>query len=185
MSLSIGIKVSEEENSFIVRECTGQFSYSNKGGYGVSNPAIKDVSKAWLEVTKRATGEKYTIDTYPYLPNIDNTGFEVLPVKVGSMNGGLDSGVYDIVYYVSGTHKGKEFKAFTVATKVFTKQVECCVDKHAKTINKDAFKDPKQKEAILMNNLLESLCYQIDCELFDAANDTIEDLKLRCQCCGC
>lgn len=185
MSLSINISASEEKNSLNVFDCTGLYSPNNKGGYGVYNPQIKDVETAVLEITKASTGEKFTVDVFPYLPTTTDVGFEVLPHQLGSSNGEIESDVYSIKMTVTGTYKGKSFSYFGIIKKVLTKSVECCVDKWTKLIDKNVFKDDKQKKAIELNNLLESLCYQIDCELYDEASKTIEYLKVQCQCCGC
>lgn len=185
MSLSVKTSSTEETTSLNVFDCTGLFGPNNNGGYGVHNPGVKDVTAAVLEVKRDYTGEVYTIDVYPHLPNTNKVGFEVPAIKLGSKDGKIESGVYTIKLIVSGVHKGKNFSAFSIEKKVLTKAVECCVDDWTKIIDKNVFKDDKQKKALELNNLLESLCYQIDCELYDEASKTIEYLKLQCQCCGC
>jgi hypothetical protein len=186
MSLSPKISVSEEKNSFNVFDCTGLFSSNNKGGYGVYNPQVKDTTEAFIEVSTPDSGEtKYKVDVYPYLPNTDKTGFEVVPLKVGYSDGVLQSGKYTIKFTVIGTYKGKAFTYSVTHVVVFTRAVECCVDARMKELDKNVFKDDKQKKIIELSNLLENVCYQIDCGLYDLANETIEYLKLQCQCCGC
>jgi len=190
MGLILKISTSEQKNSFAVYECTGNYSSSNTGGYGAYNPKIKDVEDAFLEIytpknpfTPDAT--PYKIKVYPDMPNDKGFGYEITPSMINQQNE-IESGKYTIRYTVVGKDKdGVSYTRTTMHTAVFINSISCCVDKKMKNVDKNAFKDEKQKKILELNNLLQSVQYQIDCELFDSAAEVIEYLKGQCKCCGC
>jgi hypothetical protein len=189
MSLSLKISTSEHKNSFVVFDCTGNFSSSNTGGYGVKNPKITNVEEAFLDIyTPKQpfpSGIPFRINVFPDMPNDTEFGYEINPSDIGQENE-IESGKYTIVFTVKGVYKnGVSFSRSTTYTTVFVNSITCCVDKEMKHVNKDAHKDEKQKKIIELNNLLQSVQNQIDCELFDTAAETIEYLKEQCKCCGC
>lgn len=189
MGLSLKIDVIEEKGSCTVLDCTGLFSYDNKGGYGVQNPRVEDVSSSFLEVFPPSLpkgSEPYKIDVLAYLPTISDVGFEVIPLKVGQVNGEMESGKWKFNLVIAGRDKkGKAFNYTASVVKIFTKSVECCVDKLSPHINSNILKDEKQKQATILNNLLEGVFRQIGCGLYDKADETIKYIKSQCQCCGC
>jgi hypothetical protein len=193
MSLILKISTSELKNSFVVYDCTGNYSSDNQGGYGVYNPKIKDVEDAFLEIYTpaipySATAAPYKIKVYSDMPNDKEFGFEIFPEMIGqhAANSGIESGKYTIRYTVSGKDKnGVSYTKSVMMSFVFIKNVSCCIDKLGKKVGKDAFKDDKQKKIIELENLLQSAQYHIDCDLLDSANDIIEYLKGQCKCCCC
>lgn len=182
MSLQLKISVEECVNSFIVNDCTGAYSYDNKGGYGPLNKEISAITEAYLEFWGPSDTEySNKLNVLGELPNKDGFGVEILPYMVGNQDG-IESGKWKIKYtevYASGTYA-------TTETVVFTKNIECCIDKlTANGLNGDVFKDEKQKLIIELSNLLESVIKQKECGLYDTANKNIDYLKSHCKCCGC
>jgi hypothetical protein len=189
MSLNLKIDASEETNSFIVYDCTGNNKYDNPGGWGPPNPEIKNITSSVLYITPpdHAAGvAPYSIDVTGNFPNTENNGIEVLPYQIGQVNNQLVSGKYIIRLEVKGTGKnGVEYTSTAIASKIFIKNVACCIDKLKKTINRDAFKDKKQQVAIDLNLLLMSAQWSIDCDLQEQAAEIIDLLKSQCTCIDC
>lgn len=190
MSLRPKISTSELKNSFVVYDCTGKFSSSNQGGYDSQNPKIKDVEDACLNIFTPSNpysqdATPFKIVVYPDLPNDKGFGFEVMPEMIGQKDS-VESGKYTIEYVVSGKDKnGISYTRKSTHVCVFVNSVICCIDKRGKHVDKNAFKDEKQKKTLELDNILQSVLYQIECELFDAASENIEYLKAQCECCGC
>lgn len=188
MALNLKITATEQKNSFIVYDCTGNYNGENKGGWGIPNQRIEDVEDAYLEIyppNHPEGAEPIKIVTYPDFPNTEVLGFEILPYMVG-MTSEIKSGEYKIRLVVSGTDKkGVAFKKSTILSVVFTRSVECCVDHLLKRVGPDAFKSEAQKKIIELSNLLESVKYNVDCGLNTKANDIIQYLAAQCECCGC
>ena len=189
MSLRLKIDASEESNSFIVYDCTGNQKYDNPGGWNAPNPEIKKITSSTLFITPPNIGPgvpPYSIDVTGSLPNTGDYGLEVLPYQIGQVNNQLLSGKYTIKLEVKGIGRnGVEYTTSTVIYKIFTKNVSCCIDKLQKTVNRDAYKDKKQEAAIDLNLMLMSVCWDVECGLLDQASEKIEFLKSQCLCIDC
>lgn len=188
MSLSLNISASEEKNSLIIYDCTGNYSVDNKTGYGVPNLKIEDVMDAFFEIKGpnwQPGQDPIKITVYPDLPNKEGLGYEVLPSALGNPTE-IESGKYEIKYTVIfKDKKGTQITKTAFYTIVCIKSVTCCIDKRMKEVNRFGANDPKQQKIIELSNLLESVCYQIECGNFGTANQDIEYLKSQCKCCGC
>lgn len=187
MSLQLKISATEQKNSIILYECTGNYSINNKGGYGLPNPKIEDVSEAYFEVKTPSFidgGDPIVINAYPSFPTNEERGYEVLPQAFGMKE--IESGEYKIKYIV--VYKDKNGSSFT-KTAFYTlfclNSVTCCVDKMVKGIRAGGFNDPKQQLTIELSNLLTSIKYQVDCGNTGIANSDLEYLKEQCKCCNC
>lgn len=190
MGLELSISATEEINSFIIHDCTGKYTPDNEGGYGLPNVRIEDATDAFFEIrtpSLKESDEAIKIVVYPDLPSLDVSAYEILPSMLNFTNDEIESGEYKIKYTVLTTDKlGVNRTNVAYLTKVFTKTIECCIDKMtANKLTKGVFKDEKQKLVIELSNLLEDVKKQIDCELTKKANETIEYLKSQCKCCDC
>lgn len=185
--LQLKISAIEQKDSFVVYDCTGNYKYDNLGGWGNPNARIKLITKAILYVTTPKTpigSEPAEIDVTDDFPNENFLGLEILPYQVGLQK--IVSGKYKIKLEVTGVDsKGVTYVKHSTAIVVFSKDVKCCVDKLERIVNENAFKDEKQKKVIELNNLIESLDYNIDKELFDQAVSIIDYVSEQCICPGC
>lgn len=184
MGLRLSISALEQKNSFIVTDCTGEYSHDNPGGFGQPNNIdVDSIETSTLEI-KTPKGELVTLELNPGdFPNEEGIGYEILP-KMLSMQE-IESGEYNIKLLITGTDKkGVGFTKTAVHKSFFTKSVTCCVDKlispHIGTENKE-----KQKEMQELNNLINSMNASIECENFNDAVKIIDSLKEKCSCCNC
>lgn len=181
------ISATEEKNSIIVYDCTGAFSYANKGGYGLPNAKLEDFFEAYFEVKPPSWKEgqdPIKVDVYPSFPSTDEFGFEVLPHMLNMKE--IESGEYKIKYITKyKDKKGATFTQSAMLTLFCMNSITCCIDKKQKQVRAGGFGDPRQKLIIELSNLLQSVNYQIDCGNYGIANEDLEYLKAQCNCCGC
>jgi len=188
MSLKLAISIEELQNSFVIKDCTGKFSFENKTGYGVPNYKYEDINDAFIEIySPSCNGVAIKINTLPDFPNKDEFDYEILPYMVGSKHNEIESGLWKVRQTVIFNKKdGSLDKQTTLGIIVMKNSIECCIDKlTANKLTHDVFKDDKQKLIIELSNLLEDVKLQIERGLNDLANTTIEYLKSHCKCCGC
>lgn len=179
----------EEKNSFIVYDCTGNYRYDNLDGWNAPNAEIKKITSSVLYVTPpnlSAGGAPYSIDVIGDFPNTIDHGLEILPYQIGQANNQLLSGKYFIKLEVKGLDaKGVGYTTSAILSKIFIKNVSCYIDKMQKTVNRDAWKDNKQKAKIDLNLMLLSAQWAIDCGLQEQATEIIEFLNSQCTCVDC
>lgn len=183
--LNTKITVDEQESSFLVFDCTGNFAGDNTGGYGGPNPRKDQVTKNILEVTKPGSKIPIELDVTDYLPNKDNIAMEVFPAMIGQTGSAMDSGKYNFKYITTTTtSKGsKTVESYEVA--VFVNSVKCCVDKLSPLIDGNASKDLRQQKILELSNLLEGIEKNIENGNYDKADSTIEYVKSQCKCQDC
>lgn len=187
MSLIIKIDTCEESNSFLVFDKTGNYNGDNKGGYGSPNYSADKIIESYIEVQGPSDTEifPYKIAVTGSLPNKECLGYEILPIQIGQTNAELESGKYKVKLTHVFQLKSGGTKTLTGSTvNVFINNISCCINKLPK-LNKDMWKDPKQKAIAELNLLFEGVVYDKDCGLYDQANTTIEYLKGQCKCTGC
>lgn len=189
MGLKLSISASEEKNSFIIYDCTGNYKFDNQWGWGPPNPEIRKIisSKIFVTPPNLSPGVlPYEIDVTGGFPNTTDNGMEILPYQVGQANNQLQSGKYIIQLEVKGLNaKGVEYTATAILSKIFIRNVACCIDSLQKTVNRDAWKDMKQKGAIDLNLMLISAQWAIDCNLQGQAVEIIDFLNSQCTCIDC
>lgn len=189
MGLILNIRAEECKNSFIVFDCTGFYKFDNLGGFGAPNPLISKVTSAIIYVTPPniASGiNPYAIDVTGMIPNLTGKGVEIQPFQVGQANNQLISGQYLIQLEIMGTDfKGLNYTSVADLIVIFVKNVEDCIDKLQKTVNRDAFKDKKQQAAIVLNELMESAIWAIKCGQNEQAVEIIDLLNSQCTCIDC
>lgn len=171
------IAVTEEKTSFTVKDCSS---------YPIQGYKIDDIIIAFLEVQPPSSTEKYPfkITTYPDFPNKDEIDFEVLPFDVGMKE--LESGEWKFkLSIVFRTKTGGSVTKTALLSKIFIKNVECCIDKRSPELNAGALKDEKQKAILELSNMLENVHRQIEKGLTGEAIKNIDYLKAHCKCCGC
>lgn len=186
MGLNVKISAQEQENSFYVYDCTGNYSSENKGGYGVQNPKMQDVIESFLYIQGPSDKEEYPwkIDVTGSLPNDDGIAYEVVPVEIGQTE--LESGKYKmkLVHFIKdrfGVIKDRT----GYGVEVFINNIACCVDSKMPGVDQNAATDPNQKLVIELNAMLVGVKAQISEGLYDKANQTIDYMKQQCKCSGC
>lgn len=186
MSLTTKIEASEQRNSFIVYDCTGIYKYDNLGGWGAPNEKIADVISSVLEITSPSNPNPYTIDVFPYFPNLQNGGIEILPSQVGQANNEIESGEWIIKWTIQVKNRLGETNTYTsYYSAVFTHVVTCCIDKRVREVKVNGYKDVKQQIILELSNLLESVKNDIEHGFNKSANNIIKYLKEQCNCCDC
>lgn len=186
MSLVLKLKVDEQKDSFIVSNCTGEYTSSNTTGFGGLNPRIDDITESYLEViTPYSTkGEQpIKVDLYPDFPNHKDIGYIIMPYQVNNNDGFMPSGLWKVKWVVKGIVKGNEFEATTTVVAVFRNNIYCCVDKHTVKLDKNIATDDAQKKIVEMKNIMQATDYCIENGLFETANKNIDYLKLNCEDC--
>jgi hypothetical protein len=101
----------------------------------------------------------------------------------------IASGLWSVKFVITGTNgSGSNFSYEATAEAVFTKEVECCLDKmSAKTNNvklDDVFRDETSRQLAEMQVLLTRAKKAIDCCNLVGANELITQISLNCRC-GC
>ena len=182
MGLVTSISTSEQKQSFIIDDCTGEYKSTNPTGWGGLNPRIEDVTESYFEIID-PNGKKYTVNVFPDFPNKDGFGMEIMPYMLDSAKGVIESGLYRIKWIVKGISKGLEFNVTANHVAVFKNDVFCCVDKHTVKLDKNIATSPEQKQIVEMKNIMKATEYAIEEGMFETANKNIEYLKLNCDNC--
>lgn len=183
MSLRLSISATEQKTSLIINDCTGKYSSSNQGGFGVPNPKVSDIETSKLEITIPSGDVKTITINVGDFPNEKGIGYEILPYMVGMQE--LESGEYKIKLEIAGTEKsGRPFIKSALTRVILTNSVSCCVDKLiSKNIGTENAE--KKKEMIELNNLINSMNESIRCGRYSTSKKIIDYLKEKCECCNC
>lgn len=184
------ISVTETLEAIIFEDCTGTYSGDNKGGYGIPNLDLANMTDSYIEVQSPSSTEKYPfkIQTFPNYPAKDAFAYEILPYMIGQSNNEFESGEWKFRQTVVFTAKnGKVDTKTALVTQILTKAVECCIYKatQGKLTDGEIFTDPKKKLVIELSNLLQSALRNKNCGNTEEAKKTIDYLKAHCNCCGC
>lgn len=188
MGLQTKITIEELENSFFVHDCTGMYTGDNKGGYGGPNPKIDRVVANILQIEPPNSKTPYPIslDVSSYLPNKDGIPMEIFPSQVDQTGQMMESGKYKFKYITTTENSaGQQTTVESYSVNVFTKDIACCIDKHADCLTANAFKDDKQKKIIELSNLLDGINYLVNSGNYDKADETIDYVKSQCKCQNC
>ena len=188
MSLRLKISAKETKKAIVITECTGKYSGDNKGGWGLPNPDITQVTKAQFEIYRSEATTPQIISVFPDFPSNDtDVAYEVLISQLGLKS--VTSGTWKIGYRVSGIDQnGLPYEKYTETKEVFFKDAECCVDKLvASTANVPVnvfMKDEKKKSAVELAALLEDAKRAAKCGTFDVAQNILKFINLQCGCCS-
>lgn len=187
MALNLQISATEKNNSFLIQDCTGRFGPDNQGGYGGKNYNISEATKATLYIQTPQDTQPYPnqVDVTGFLPNIDETTFEIYASEINQTGAYLVGGKYkfkiEIVFTVNGIPK--TVTGYSVA--VFSRGVECCVDSLTNALDKNAFATPEGRKKIELSTLMDAALIQIKNGLYDEASTNIEYVQAQCNCPGC
>lgn len=134
MALNININVvrSLDQLSFIITDQTGVYNVNtNPGGYGAPNPVVGDFISANVTVTMcdtttlLPTGQTYTINVYPTIPNTTGAGYLIPNTSLGlAADQKIPDGVYK--FYIEMDTNDTTYD--TTEYEVFYEIVGCCID---------------------------------------------------------
>jgi hypothetical protein len=186
MAVQLKISTEERENSFVVYDCTGEWSGDNKGGYGGLNPKITDITKAISEIEPPKSSKPYpfSIDVTGDIPNKEGIGFEVFPSQVQLQK--ITSGKWKFKYTVTMTGKGgSNITKTAYLTDVFINDITCCIDALSPALTANPFKSPKEVKILELSNLLENANGLVEAGSYDKADDIIDYMNGQCKCQNC
>lgn len=188
MTLRPKITGKETKNAIVINECTGKYSASNKGGWGIPNAELSKVTKAQFEVYVPEAITPQIISVFPDFPTDDTElGYELTVSQLGLKK--VTSGTWKIGYRVFGVGaNGVPYEKYTETKCVFLKDAECCIDKlKAKTVNVPInvfMKDEKKKSVVELEALYNDAVFAAGCGSFDVAQTILKFINLQCGCCS-
>lgn len=187
MGLILKISLEERVGSFVVKNITGKWSGEYPYGLGLPTVIPLWVTSVRFYITPPGSPMSIVVDPGTEWAN-DESEFQVMPWDLGGREK-IESGKWKVEAIIEGTDdKGKNFMYKTTDQEVFTKEVECCVDKMtAKTLNtplNDVFRDEKSRCTAELSVLLLRAMKAKDCGNLDSSDRIITYIKLHCRC-GC
>lgn len=166
---------------FHVYDNTGSYGKKNKTGWGVPNDKISEVTAAKVRIylPKNKDTDTYSeVDVFPYIPNTDCVGFEIIPADI------------DLTEYPPGVYKFELiislYNGLTLAQSCyifFDQPLKCCIEKKkGATSLTDASSDESIKvlelEALLANANWCACSGNMDC-----AQNISDYIWTNCGCC--
>lgn len=184
--LQIKMSFEEEDASFIVYECTGQYSADNKTGYSGPNLKKENIIQSTLEIQGPSDeGYDHVINVTGALPaSSEDIGLEITPSMIGQTDY-IESGRYKFkLSHIFETRTGATVTKTGYGIAVFKNNIKCCVGKLKYDPSKP-FHDLKQQKIVELKTLYFGVEEQICQGHYDTANTTIDYLKAQCKCNGC
>lgn len=180
----------ERVGSFVVIDKTGLWSPSYPYGYGFQTVRPQWVTSAICEVTPPGSNTPILVPTGVFNTTSVGDGIEtqIHPWDLGMKK--IESGKWKVKCTIHGTTPaGIAFCYKSVSYCVFTKEVECCVDKETAkvqtTLFNDVFRDELSRKVAMMQVVLTRTLKAVGgCGSLDLADRNITFLKLQCRC-GC
>ena len=193
MALVAKICLEERVGSFVIKDITGIWTSLYPYGYGLPT-VVPGVAAGWITsciayITPPGYVGSIQKDLGASFPGEGNE-FQIMPWDLGSQYKKIESGEWNVEVVIQGNFKPSE-NPFTYRASIkaiFTKEVECCVDKMTgKTYNtplNDVFREEQSRTVAELSVLLERAKKAEGCGNFDSANRIITYIKLHCRC-GC
>jgi len=179
MALELKLKVDSDKTSIFIFDASGIFDANdNPGGYGAPNPEIADFDTAIVEIFIPGATVGITIDVFPTLPNITDTGFGILATDLG-----LDvimSGIYKIIYTVHDANTDTNYSVTCYV--LLTADIECILDLEVSKIEACNLDEPNTIKVLNLNEVLMVAKDAACCGNKDRAQELINFLynQLRC-----
>ncbi len=186
MALILKASIEERVGSFVIRNCTGQWTSDYPWGMGLPTCLPQWVTNVTAYITPpgspmsilRILGTDWAVD---------GAEFQIMPWDLGGKEK-IDSGLWTVEVVMEGQdNHGKNFIYRTTDKAVFTKEVECCVSRMvSNTLNtppENVFSDAKSKLTAELSVLLARVLDN-KCENLESSNRIITYIKLHCRC-GC
>jgi len=180
MAVELKISVQENCDSIYVFDQTGAYDKKcNKTGWGSPNKyRVSDVVSAHILIYPPGSTEPITVDVYPDFPVENGVGYEILPEDIGLEK--FQSGSWRFDYQVRV--EGGDVLLYTSCTKLFTKDLECCLDSKRIEVNTENFDSPEVKKSNNTSALFDSAVYNACHGKIEEASKIIEVLYVKCNC---
>lgn len=191
MPLEVSFKISTNPTrlDFGFVETTGAYSVANAGGYGTPNLPAGAINLATLTIQKRGSAQSYTVNL-AIPPDVTGT----IVQSIANTDIGLQSdekipdGIYNITYKVYRQRVGQSFLVSEMDYNfAFTEGLKCCLRKLMKDIavpkqSPCGCSDDTLKKLANAQALLDSVCYLVNCDQLDRAQEVIEYIQGYCDC---
>lgn len=179
-------ELEERVGSFVVEDRSGHWSGDYKYGYGLPTIIPLWVRSVVAYITPPGSPMSIVKDFGASFAG-DGNKFQVMPWDLGGREK-IESGLWKVELVMEGTDdKGNNFTYRSKSQALFTKEVQCCVDKMtANTLNvplNDLFRDEKTRKTSELSMLL-STVLNADCCDIKSADRIVTYIKLHCRC-GC
>lgn len=177
MSVELNISVEENCDSIYFYDRTGKYDPKcNKTGWCAPNQEISEATEAEVHIYLPKAEEPIILDFFPDFPNMENEGYEILPEDLGLEK--FPSGIWRFDYFV----RVSSGLLTASCQKLFTKDLECCINKKTVEVTPDNFDSKEVKESNEINLLFESAILN-SCEGEVAKAQKIVDfLSIKCKC---
>lgn len=188
MNLLPRLKVEETVTAFNLTDCTGLYSFENKGGYGAQTIRPEWITEATVVVKHVRSGKvSGRINVMDNLAK--NEGFfQINPWNIDSSWKVFMVGKYEFIYSIKATipRTGEKRNPTTTAVCVSIIPAECCVDKMTgKTYNvpmHSLFKDERSRKLAELSVLMNRIKKAVDCKDWDSADRMVYDISINCDC---
>lgn len=176
------IKVEGDISAFYVFDVTGKYSTASKpNGWGLPNKQTTDVLtavfSAWAPRLDPSVDLPVTFDVYPYLPNDENKGREVLALDLGLAD--IESGVWNFkVTLTTATETIEaEYQCY------FDEKIRCCIAKGKLKIEPCTLDSHCTQKAMELEVLADNAAWNFCNGDIDTANNLAKYIQLQCECC--
>lgn len=197
LDLKISIQKASDCTKLTVLDKTGIYNANtNPGGYGAPNPELAEVTAAKIDVTYPGASAAISLDVFPGLPNVTDTGFDITLTNLGITGESLPDGLYIVTYVIDGTQviggNNVPFSASITCSIVILCTAECCVDTaivELARLSCDCKTNKPRIEQILLADVLLDAAHSDACcgrtECFDKTIDLITSLCNNTNCNTC
>lgn len=176
------IKVEGDISAFYVFDETGKFNASNNlTGWGLPNKQTSDVLtaefQAWAPTLDPSVDSPLTFNVYPYIPNDEKKGREVLASDLGIVD--IESGVWNfkvILTTATGTIEA-DYQCY------YDAKILCCISKKKVKIEPCTLDSKETKKTMELEVLAENAAWSYCNGDVDTANDLAKYIQLQCDCC--
>ena len=176
------IKVEGDMSAFYVFDETGKYStVANPEGWGLPNKQTSDiltaVFAAWAPGLDPNVDAPLTFDLYPYLPNDENKGREVLATDLGLTD--IESGVWNFKVALT-TNKETIVAEYSC---YFDEKIRCCISKGKLKIEPCTLDNHCTNKAMELEVLADNAAWAHCSGDDNTANDLARYIQLQCECC--
>lgn len=175
----LNFNVEAGKDFFHVYDRTGKYDKkSNKGGWGNPNNKLSEVKEAKVRLYFPQEETFKEVDVFPYLPNTDCIGMEIIPEDFGMDL--FDPGIYKfelLITLYSGVVLSDNCYIF------FYQPLECCISKKKYKTNLNDASSEESKKVIELEALLDSAKYLACSGNMDGASEISDYIWINCGCC--
>ena len=183
MAVEATINVEGDVNALYIFDNTGKYSNpSNLTGWGIPNLELSDIQTSVLSIWQPnldpATDLSIDIDVFPYIPNDEGKGFEILASDMGLED--IESGVWNfklISTPLVGDAVETEFVAYTDG------KIRCCIATGKIKITPCNIDSDCAKKAVELETLMDNANWAACEGDYVTAQSLATYINLQCECC--